>query len=93
MHHVRLRFRGDAVRYVRERTWHASQTLETTAEGDLIVTLEVSHLREVERWALSWTPDCEVLEPPELREHVADALARRWASRSRRGGTRGLDAQ
>ena len=76
LHHVRLRFRGDAVRYVRERTWHASQALETTAEGDLIVTLEVSHLREVERWALSWTPDCEVLEPPELREHVADALAR-----------------
>jgi predicted DNA-binding transcriptional regulator YafY len=30
----------------------------------------------VERWALSWTPDCEVLEPPELREQVADALAR-----------------
>ncbi len=76
VHHVRLRFRGDAVRYVRERTWHASQILETTAEGDLIVSLEVSHLREVERWALSWTPDCEVLEPPELREQVADALAR-----------------
>ena len=74
VHHVRLRFRGDAVRYVRERTWHASQALETTAEGDLIVSLEVSHLREVERWALSWTPDCEVLEPPELREQVADAL-------------------
>jgi proteasome accessory factor B len=76
VHHVRLRFRGDAVRYVRERTWHTSQALETTAEGDLIVTLEVSHLREVERWALSWTPDCEVLEPPELRRRVADALAR-----------------
>jgi predicted DNA-binding transcriptional regulator YafY/tRNA A-37 threonylcarbamoyl transferase component Bud32 len=76
MHHVRLRFRGEAVRYVRERTWHASQILETTAEGALIVTLEVSHLREVERWALSWAPDCEVLEPLELREHVADALAR-----------------
>jgi serine/threonine protein kinase len=76
VHHVRLRFRGNAVRYVRERTWHASQTLQTTAEGDLIVTLEVSHVREVERWVLSWMPDCEVLDPPELRERVADALAR-----------------
>jgi predicted DNA-binding transcriptional regulator YafY len=76
VHHVRIRFRGDAVRYVRERTWHDSQVLEMTAEGDLIVTLEVSHLREVERWALSWTPDCEILEPPELRQHVADTLAR-----------------
>jgi predicted DNA-binding transcriptional regulator YafY/tRNA A-37 threonylcarbamoyl transferase component Bud32 len=94
VNHVRLRFRGDAVRYVRERTWHASQALETTAEGDLIVTLEVSHLREVERWALSWAPDCEVLEPPELREQVADALARGAERHTRLGeAPRGLDAQ
>jgi predicted DNA-binding transcriptional regulator YafY len=74
LHHIRLRFRGDAVRYVRERVWHRSQVLEETGDGDLIVALTVSHLREVERWALSWTPDCEVLEPDELRQRVAAAL-------------------
>jgi hypothetical protein len=50
----------------------------------LILTLEVGHLREVERWALSWGPDCEVLEPAELRVSVADALERA-ASHYRRG--------
>ena len=75
LHRVRLRFTGDAVKYVRERTWHASETSELTPEGDLIVALEVSHLREVERFALSWGAFCEVLEPPELRVKVARTLS------------------
>jgi predicted DNA-binding transcriptional regulator YafY len=74
-HRVRLRFRGEAVKYVRERRWHPSQVLEEEPGGDLVVGLEVSHLREVERWALSWGPDCEVLEPDSLRERVAAVLA------------------
>ena len=73
---VRLRFRGEAVRYVREQTWHPSQTAEATPEGDWLVQLEVSHLREVERLALSWGADCLVLDPPELRDRVAQNLAR-----------------
>jgi len=75
IHRVRLRFTGDAVKYVRERSWHASQVTEPTPEGDLMVDLEVGHLREVERWALSWGADCEVIEPAELRERVADQLS------------------
>jgi predicted DNA-binding transcriptional regulator YafY len=74
VYRVRLRFTGEAVKYVRERTWHPSQTTESTPEGDLIVGLEVSHLREVERWALSWGADCVVIEPDELRDRVVRAL-------------------
>jgi predicted DNA-binding transcriptional regulator YafY len=76
VHRVRLRFTGEAVKYVRERTWHPSQALEPDAEDGLLVCLEVSHLREVERWALSWGADCEVLEPAELRERVKEELSR-----------------
>jgi predicted DNA-binding transcriptional regulator YafY len=76
LHRVRLRFRGDAVRYVRERIWHSSQVIEESGDRELIVCLTVSHLREVERWALSWAPDCEVLEPDELRQRVAEVLRR-----------------
>jgi predicted DNA-binding transcriptional regulator YafY len=74
LHRIRLCFRGESVRYIKERVWHPSQTLEETPDGSLIVGLTVSHLLEVERWALSWTPDCEVLEPDELRQRVAAAL-------------------
>jgi predicted DNA-binding transcriptional regulator YafY len=75
VYRVLLRFTGEAVRYVRERTWHPSQTTEATPSGDLILGFEVSHLREVERFALSWGPDCEALEPPTLRHRLARSLS------------------
>ncbi len=84
IHRVLLRFTGAAVKYVRERTWHPSQTMEATPGGNLIVSLAVSHLREVERWVLSWGADCEVLGPPELREGVAAEAARIAARYPRR---------
>ncbi|HEY2157664.1 MAG TPA: transcriptional regulator [Isosphaeraceae bacterium] len=74
-HRVRIRFTGEAARYAREQTWHPSQSIEEEAGGSLVIRLEVSHLREVERWALSWGPDCEVLGPRELRDRVARAVA------------------
>lgn len=74
-HRVRLRFTGEAVKYVRERTWHASQTLSETPDGALILGLTVGHLREVEKVALGWGACCEVLEPGELRQKVARELA------------------
>jgi proteasome accessory factor B len=74
LHRVRLRFTADAVRYVRERTWHLSQKQEFTDEGSLVLSLEVGNLRGVERWVLSWGVDCEVLEPAELRTRITVAL-------------------
>jgi predicted DNA-binding transcriptional regulator YafY len=71
---VRLRFTGEAARYVRERTWHPSQVLEVDG-GGVIVGFELGHLREAERWALSWGGCCEVLDPPELRARVAGEAA------------------
>jgi predicted DNA-binding transcriptional regulator YafY len=73
-HRVRLRFTGPAARYVRERRWHPSQAVEETEDGALLMSLEVSHLREVERFVLSWLPDCEVLEPVALRQRLARTL-------------------
>jgi len=72
---VRLRFTGEAVRYVRERTWHPSQAIEADPGGGLILSLTVGHLREVERFVLSWGSDCRVLGPSELRDRVARNLA------------------
>jgi proteasome accessory factor B len=73
-HHVRLRFTGVAVRYICERRFHPSQTLNTLPNGDVILTMEVTHFREVERLVLSWLPFCEALEPPELRDSIGVAV-------------------
>lgn len=74
-HHVRLRFSGAAVRYVRERTWHPSQSIEDQLDGSLVLSLKLGHLREVERFSLSWGADCRVLGPESLRDLVAQGLA------------------
>lgn len=75
-HSVRLRFTGAAVHYVRERLWHPQQRTEPGKDGSLIVSFDVSHLREAERLVLTWAPECEALEPPELRASVATALTK-----------------
>jgi predicted DNA-binding transcriptional regulator YafY len=75
-HRVRLRFTGESVRYVRERVWHPTQTIESDGENALVLTLDLGHLREVERWALSWGGDCEDLAPEALRQRVAGEFAR-----------------
>jgi proteasome accessory factor B len=74
-HRVRLRFTGTAVRYISERDWPVDHQVERTPSGDLVVSFEVTHLREVERLVFTWAPDCEALEPAELRESVGKALA------------------
>jgi predicted DNA-binding transcriptional regulator YafY len=75
IHRVLLRFTGEAARYVREREWHPSQRLEEDSAAGLLLRIQVSHLREVEKWALAWGPGCEVLEPTELRDRVARAAS------------------
>ena len=71
---VRVRFTADAAPYVREREWHASQTVETVEDGGVELSFPVSHLFEVKRWVLSWGAEVEVLSPDELIEMVRTDL-------------------
>ena len=72
---VRLRFAPSAAKYVREKIWHASQTLVDEADGGAIVELSVRSLIEVRRWVLSWGSECEVLAPNELCHDIAREVA------------------
>ena len=71
---VRLRFTAEAARWVRERQWHPTQRLRERPDGGVEVTLRLTHLAEVKRWALSYGSACEVLEPAELREMIREEL-------------------
>jgi predicted DNA-binding transcriptional regulator YafY len=73
---VRLRFTGEAARYVKLREWHPSQKIKKLRDGSLDVRLTVSHLLEVRRWVMGYGPECEVLEPAELREQVREQFRR-----------------
>nr|WP_320009444.1 WYL domain-containing protein [uncultured Desulfobulbus sp.] len=63
---VRIHFNVNAAPYIRERTWHPSQTIDEQQDGSLILTMRVNHLLELKRWILSWGAEAKVLAPPEL---------------------------
>ena len=74
-HAVRLRFDATAAPYVRERPWHASQTLRDLPDGAVEVELRLNNLIDVRRRVLANGRHVEVLAPPELRADIAAELA------------------
>lgn len=70
-HQIRVRFAPFAAELVRERRWHDSQELTELSGDEVELRMTLSSLFEVEQWILSWGSQAEVLEPPELRERVA----------------------
>ncbi len=71
VHRVILRFSGRIAHYIAERTWHPSQQIERRPSDELILTMELSSLVEVERWILSWGVDVDVIAPVTLRNQLA----------------------
>jgi len=71
---VEIQFDAWAARLVRERRWHASQTLRDSGDG-VILSVKLSGLDEIERWILSWGSHARVLAPDELRDRIHQAAA------------------
>ena len=69
---VRVRFQPFAAQLVRERMWHHSQKIKELRDGGLELQLQLGSLEEIERWILSWGDQAEVLEPPKLRQRLAE---------------------
>jgi len=67
---VVIRFNPRAADYVREKKWHASQTLRDLRDGGAELKMKLSSLAEVQRWVLSWGGDARVIKPKELVESV-----------------------
>jgi len=71
-----LAFAPGVAGYVRERTWHPTQTYRTLPDGRLELRIQVAQTIELVTWVLGFGPDVEVLGPPELRIRVSEALTK-----------------
>lgn len=72
---VKARFTGLAARWVLDRKWHASQTVERQGNGSVTVSYRVAGTSEIKRWILGFGSQAEVLEPESLRREIgAEAL-------------------
>jgi predicted DNA-binding transcriptional regulator YafY len=67
---VTIRFDASVADYIREKRWHASQTLEELPEGGVELRMKLGSLVEIERWILGWGGAARVISPPELVERI-----------------------
>jgi len=68
---VHLRFTPAVTPRVQETRWHPSQKLMINDDGSLDMRLAIASTVEIINWVLGWGPNCEVLEPKELRDRIA----------------------
>jgi proteasome accessory factor B len=73
---VVVRFSTEVAARVAETSWHPGQVMERQADGSLVWSASVAGVHEVRIWILGWGADAEVLEPAELRDSIAEELAR-----------------
>lgn len=76
---VVLQFSPQVAAVVRERRWHASQSLDDLEGGGVLLVVRVSDPREMRPWIRSWGAECVVVEPQWLREEMR-AETRRMAA-------------
>lgn len=74
-HHVRIQFTPSAARYIRERKWHPSQSIDEHDDGGCTMSFTAQNLDEVKRWVLPYGAEAIVLEPEALRNRLRGELA------------------
>lgn len=68
---VRVCFKPEVARWVREAPSYYQVAAEDTAEG-LLVTLRVREEQDVLQWLLGWGAKVQVLEPASLRDRIRE---------------------
>ena len=61
-------------RYVGERMWHESHTIQNLFDGGIEITLRVAGLDEIKQWVMSMGPEAYIVAPEELRSLVRAEL-------------------
>ena len=83
---VRIWFSADVAGYIKEKTWHETQTVQLQQDGSLIFEAVVAGIEEISFWIMSWGSDAVVLEPKTLREQIlaeTSAMEERYSNFSR----------
>lgn len=77
-HHVRIRFSKMVAGNVDEVVWHKTQRTTHEPDGRLIFEVDVDGLDEISWWVLGYGDQAHVLDPPELREMLAQRVRRMY---------------
>ncbi len=75
----RFRFAAWMVPFIRERSFHPSQTLTDLPDGSIEVAFFCGGEFDLQKWALGFGSAIEVLEPERLRDSIRDELGKALA--------------
>jgi predicted DNA-binding transcriptional regulator YafY len=64
---VRIRFSPGIAHAIRDRVWHASQSIAEEADGGVLLSFRAGGKMEILSWLLSYGAHAELLAPAELR--------------------------
>jgi predicted DNA-binding transcriptional regulator YafY len=67
---VRIRFSPGIAHAIKDRVWHASQSIAEQADGGVLLSFRAGGKMEILSWLLSYGAHAELLEPVELREEL-----------------------
>ena len=74
--HIEIAFEPGIAPYIRERSWHASQSLAERQDGSVLLSLEVSNDWALRSWILSFGALARVLAPATLAAQIRDEFQR-----------------
>lgn len=69
---VILLFDPYQARYIRERPYHESQTLEEQSDGSIVMRFVTGALGEVQRWVMSYGSHVQVIAPESLAQSIKE---------------------
>ena len=87
----RLAFSREAAPYIRERSWHPTETLTNTPNGGVLLEFRCGETFEVDAWVQSWGDQVEVHAPASVRRKLRALggwLAETYAPAARPARTR-----
>jgi predicted DNA-binding transcriptional regulator YafY len=73
---IEVEFSAPVARYVAERLWHPSQTLDERPDGSVRLTLDVADDWALRRWILGFGPAARVLAPASLADALREEIDR-----------------
>jgi predicted DNA-binding transcriptional regulator YafY len=71
---VEIQFDAELAGYIRERSWHESQSLKDGPDGSVTLRMSVAPGWELQSWIKGFIPHVRVLAPASLREAIARDL-------------------
>jgi predicted DNA-binding transcriptional regulator YafY len=71
---VEIRFSAAIAHAIKDRTWHASQSIDENSDGSIVLSFRAGGKMEILSWLLSYGSHAELLSPKDLRDELTSMV-------------------